>query len=283
MMKKIGYILMLIGLLLPLVLLTNMSLHEFQTYRHYQSYQSRSTSFSSEQKAAIDTYEEQISSGDIPTIDPFAEKNSSDSNSVVVPNLEGGVIGYLSIPSIEIRQPIYIGATAQHLNDGVASVIGTDLPVGGIGRRSVIAGHRSWYTDLRFFRLTELKEGDKIFIEIGGTTLTYLVKNTEVIKATDWQKLLPVENQDMVTLLTCDPLVPPFDYRLLVNAYREPDVSEVVKEEVTGQENKDEIKQYENSSISSVLYITVLGWLLFLYILYCFIKLLTKTSCQGLR
>ncbi|WP_104929933.1 class C sortase [Streptococcus suis] len=282
-MKKIGYILMLIGLLLPLVLLTNMSLHEFQTYRHYQSYQSRSTSFSAEQKAAIDTYEEQISSGDIPTIDPFAEKNSSDSTSVVVPNLEGGVIGYLSIPSIEIRQPIYIGATAQHLNDGVASVIGTDLPVGGIGRRSVIAGHRSWYTDLRFFRLTELKEGDKIFIEIGGTTLTYLVKNTEVIKATDWQKLLPVENQDMVTLLTCDPLVPPFDYRLLVNAYRELDVSEVVKEEVTGQENKDEIKQYENSSISSVLYITVLGWLLFLYILYCFIKLLTKASCQGLR
>ncbi|MFM0758723.1 class C sortase [Streptococcus suis] len=282
-MKKIGYILMLIGLLLPLVLLTNMSLHEFQTYRHYQSYQSRSTSFSAEQKAAIDTYEEQISSGDIPTIDPFAEKNSSDSNSVVVPALEGGVIGYLSVPSIEIRQPIYIGATAQHLNDGVASVIGTDLPIGGMGRRSVIAGHRGWYTDLRFFRLSELKEGDKIFIEIGGTTLTYLVKNTEVIKATDWQKLLPVENQDMVTLLTCDPLVPPFDYRLLVNAYREPDVSEVVKEEVTGQENKDEIKQYENSSISSVLYITVLGWLLFLYILYCFIKLLTKTSCQGLR
>ncbi|HFI2431351.1 TPA: class C sortase [Streptococcus suis] len=283
MMKKIGYILMLIGLLLPLVLLTNMSLHEFQTYRHYQSYQSRSTSFSSEQKAAIETYEEQISSGDIPTIDPFAEKNSSDSNSVVVPALEGGVIGYLSVPSIEIRQPIYIGATAQHLNDGVASVIGTDLPIGGMGRRSVIAGHRGWYTDLRFFRLSELKEGDKIFIEIGGTTLTYLVKNTEVIKATDWQKLLPVENQDMVTLLTCDPLVPPFDYRLLVNAYREPDVSEAVKEEVTGQENKDEIKQYENSSISSVLYITVLGWLLFLYILYCFIKLLTKTSCQGLR
>ncbi|HFI0217186.1 TPA: class C sortase [Streptococcus suis] len=282
-MKKIGYILMLIGLLLPLVLLTNMSLHDFQTYRHYQSYQSRSTSFSAEQKEAIDTYEEQISSGDIPTIDPFAEKNSSDSNSVVVPNLEGGVIGYLSIPSIEIRQPIYIGATAQHLNDGVASVIGTDLPIGGMGRRSVIAGHRGWYTDLRFFRLSELKEGDKIFIEIGGTTLTYLVKNTEVIKATDWQKLLPVENQDMVTLLTCDPLVPPFDYRLLVNAYREPDVSEAVKEEVTGQENKDEIKQYENSSISSVLYITVLGWLLFLYILYCFIKLLTKTSCQGLR
>ncbi|HFI0640243.1 TPA: class C sortase [Streptococcus suis] len=283
MMKKIGYILMLIGLLLPLVLLTNMSLHDFQTYRHYQSYQSRSTSFSSEQKEAIDTYEEQISSGDIPTIDPFAEKNSSDSNSVVVPALEGGVIGYLSVPSIEIRQPIYIGATAQHLNDGVASVIGTDLPIGGMGRRSVIAGHRGWYTDLRFFRLSELKEGDKIFIEIGGTTLTYLVKNTEVIKATDWQKLLPVENQDMVTLLTCDPLVPPFDYRLLVNAYREPDVSEAVKEEVTGQENKDEIKQYENSSISSVLYITVLGWLLFLYILYCFIKLLTKTSCQGLR
>ncbi|HGK7345646.1 TPA: class C sortase, partial [Streptococcus suis] len=207
MMKKIGYILMLIGLLLPLVLLTNMSLHEFQTYRHYQSYQNRSTSFSAEQKEAIDTYEEQISSGDIPTIDPFAEKNSSDSNSVVVPNLEGGVIGYLSIPSIEIRQPIYIGATSQHLNDGVASIIGTDLPVGGMGHRSVIAGHRSWYTDLRFFRLTELKEGDKIFIEIGGTTLTYLVKNTEVIKATDWQKLLPVENQDMLTLLTCDPLV----------------------------------------------------------------------------
>ncbi|MGO0107021.1 class C sortase [Streptococcus suis] len=275
MMKKIGYILMLIGLLLPLVLLTNMSLHEFQTYRHYQSYQNRSTSFSAEQKAAIDTYEEQISSGDIPTIDPFAEKNSSDSNSVVVPALEGGVIGYLSVPSIEIRQPIYIGATAQHLNDGVASIIGTDLPVGGMGHRSVIAGHRSWYTDLRFFRLTELKEGDKIFIEIGGTTLTYLVKNTEVIKATDWQKLLPVENQDMLTLLTCDPLVPPFDYRLLVNAYRQPDVAE--EDAQSKQTSQEEMKQYQQHSFSFVFYITIFGWLLLCYILYRFVTLLTNT------
>lgn len=181
-----------------------------------------------------------------------------------------GAIGYLSIPKIEIRQPIYVGATSEHLNDGVASVIGTALPIGGIGRRSVIAGHRSWYNDLRFFRLSELREGDKIFIEVGGRTLTYLVKNTEVIKATDWQKLLPVESQDMVTLLTCDPLVPPFDYRLLVNAYRESDVIEEADE--VSQTSQREIKQFQQYSFSLVFYLTIFGWVLLLYILYRFIR-----------
>lgn len=270
-MKKIGYILMLIGLLFPLVLLTNMSVHELQNYQQYQSYRKQYSSFSSEQLEAIAAYETLVHSGDLPTVDPFAEEKSPESNEEIVPDLAGGVLGYLSVPSIEIRQPIYIGATSQHLNDGVASVIGTDLPVGGIGKRSVLSGHRSWYTDLRFFRLTELKEGDNIFIEIGGKTLTYLVKNTEIIKATDWQKLLPVENQDMVTLLTCDPLVPPFDYRLLVNAYRQPDV--VVDSDKVVQASQDEIKAYRQRSFSLVFYLTIFGWLLLVYILYRFLAL----------
>ncbi|HEM4695756.1 class C sortase [Streptococcus suis] len=271
MMKRIGYIFMLVGLLLPLVLLTNMSVQEFQVFQQYQSYRRNSKFFSTEQLEEIKAYGEQVSGGDLPTVDPFAEKNDSNSTDVLSSELMEGAIGYLSIPKIEIRQPIYVGATSEHLNDGVASVIGTALPIGGIGRRSVIAGHRSWYNDLRFFRLSELREGDKIFIEVGGRTLTYLVKNTEVIKATDWQKLLPVEGQDMVTLLTCDPLVPPFDYRLLVNAYRESDVIEEADE--VSQTSQREIKQFQQYSFSLVFYLTIFGWVLLLYILYRFIRI----------
>ncbi|MGC4440222.1 class C sortase, partial [Streptococcus suis] len=70
--------------------------------------------------------------------------------------------------------------------------------------------------------------------------------------------------------LTCDPLVPPFDYRLLVNAYRESDVIEEADE--VSQTSQREIKQFQQYSFSLVFYLTIFGWVLLLYILYRFIR-----------
>ncbi|MGD6630650.1 hypothetical protein VWS50_22715, partial [Xanthomonas citri pv. citri] len=98
---------MLVGLLLPLVLLTNMSVQEFQVFQQYQYYRRNSKFFSTEQLEEIKAYGEQVSGGDLPIVDPFAEKNDSNSTDVLSSELMEGAIGYLSIPKIEIRQPIY--------------------------------------------------------------------------------------------------------------------------------------------------------------------------------
>ncbi|HEL2055459.1 TPA: class C sortase [Streptococcus suis] len=281
-LKIVGYLLMIVGLLLPLVLISNMTVHEVREFFAYQSYKQSESGFSRKEEEILEHYQEVVRSGQLATVDPFAEAGKEEQS---VADFGDRIIGYLSIPSLEIRQPIRVGASDSHLDQGVAVVSGTDLPFGGLDRRSVLAGHRSWYSDLRFFRLNEMREGDEIFVEIGEKLVTYRVKNTEIIRATDWQKLLPIEKQDVLTLLTCDPLVPPFDYRLLVNAYRHHDSS---KQAVSASEEKRQSSQvvlesYRKKGVSFIAYLTLLGWILFVYLAYKLLKLVRECRVAKVR
>lgn len=280
-LKIVGYLLMIVGLLLPLVLISNMTVNEVREFFAYQSYKKSESGFSRKEEEVIKHYQEVVRSGQLATVDPFAEAGKEEQS---VADFGDRIIGYLSVPSLEIRQPIRMGASDSHLEQGVAVVSGTDLPFGGLHRRSVLAGHRSWYTDLRFFRLNEMREGDEIFIEIGEKVVTYRVKNTEIIRATDWQKLLPIEKQDVLTLLTCDPLVPPFDYRLLVNAYRHHDSSEqVVASDEKTQSSQVVLETYRKKGLSFLAYLTFWGWILFGYLSYKLGRLVRECRVTKIR
>ncbi|MGO0076723.1 class C sortase [Streptococcus suis] len=281
-LKIVGYLLMIVGLLLPLLLFSNMTVHEVRDFFAYQSYKKSESGFSKKEEEVIEHYQEAVRSGQLATVDPFAETRKDEQSAS---DFGDRIIGYLSIPSLEIRQPIRVGASDSHLDQGVAVVSGTDLPFGGLDRRSVLAGHRSWYSDLRFFRLNEMREGDDIFVEIGEKVVTYRVKNTEIIKATDWQKLLPIEKQDVLTLLTCDPLVPPFDYRLLVNAYRHHDSSEqaVSASEEKRQSSQAVLESYRKKGVSFIAYLTLFGWFLFVYLAYKLGKLVRVCRVTKVR
>ncbi|HEM2541971.1 TPA: class C sortase [Streptococcus suis] len=281
-LKIVGYLLMIVGLLLPLLLFSNMTVHEVREFFDYQSYKKTESGFSKKEEEVIEHYQEAVRSGQLATVDPFAETRKDEQS---VSDFGDTIIGYVSIPSLEIRQPIRVGASDSHLDQGVAVVSGTDLPFGGLDRRSVLAGHRSWYSDLRFFRLNEMREGDEIFVEIGEKVVTYRVKNTEIIKATDWQKLLPIEKQDVLTLLTCDPLVPPFDYRLLVNAYRHHDSSEqaVSTSEEKRQSSQAVLESYRKKGVSFIAYLTLFGWFLFVYLTYKLLKLVRECRVAKVR
>ncbi|HEM6121228.1 TPA: class C sortase [Streptococcus suis] len=281
-LKIVGYLLMIVGLLLPLLLFSNMTVHEVREFFAYQSYKKTESGFSKKEEEVIEHYQEAVRSGQLATVDPFAEARKDEQS---VSDFGDTIIGYVSIPSLEIRQPIRVGASDSHLDQGVAVVSGTDLPFGGLDRRSVLAGHRSWYSDLRFFRLNEMREGDEIFVEIGEKVVTYRVKNTEIIKATDWQKLLPIEKQDVLTLLTCDPLVPPFDYRLLVNAYRHHDSSEqaVSASEEKRQSSQVVLESYRKKGVSFIAYLTLFGWFLFVYLAYKLGKLVRVCRVAKVR
>ena len=61
--------------------------------------------------------------------------------------IEDDVIGVLSVPSINLQMPIYLGATYGHMARGAAHLAQTSLPIGGIKTDCVIAGHREWSGD----------------------------------------------------------------------------------------------------------------------------------------
>lgn len=170
-------------------------------------------------------------------VDPFSHE-SMDMVNPLKQFRKDDILGYINIPKIELTMPIYVGASKAHLDLGAATIDGTSLPFGGKNQRSVIAGHRGYYTFKGFLHVDELEPGDEILLTILDRDMTYIVSDMEVIEKYETDKLAVREGEDMVTLLTCHPY-PKNNKRLLVNAVRKETAPSVSKE--TGADGNGEV------------------------------------------
>lgn len=127
----------------------------------------------------------------------------------------------LVIPAAQINLPVYHGTSDFALQHGAGHLFGTDLPVGGESRHSVITGHTGLQNATLFDNLTKLKEGDAIYIQAAGQKMKYQIYNTEVVLPDNVESLQRVEGKDLVTLITCTPYGIN-THRLLVHASRVP-------------------------------------------------------------
>lgn len=130
--------------------------------------------------------------------------------------LEDEVFGVISIPSLEVELPLYLGATYQHMADGAAHLSQTSLPIGGNNTNCVIAGHRGWGGASYFRYITELQPGDEVIITNLWGEMTYTVSNTQIIAPNEVDQILIREGRDMITLLTCHPYASGGKQRYLV-------------------------------------------------------------------
>lgn len=213
-------------------------------------------------------YNEIVKKSDISMVDPFAGENLG---SVNILNNQDDIFAYLVIPKININLPIFLDASYEHMAKGVGQVSGTSIPVGGESTRSVLAGHRGWWTDVFLLYVNDLVEGDKFYIKRGEKTLTYEVFSKEVISPYDWEKLKVIDKEDIVTLMTCTPY-PLSTYRLLVNAKRLEEKEEVAQDEIqTTQISK-------NVKITNYLYLgfLIIDFLLILFVISKIIKTIRK-------
>jgi len=115
------------------------------------------------------------------------------------------VIGYVDIPRMRVRLPIYLGATQENLRKGAGHLTQTSLPVGGAGTNCVLAAHRGMNSAAMFRDIEKLQIGDEITITSIWETLTYEVAEIKVIEPTDIGEILIREGKDLVTLITCHP------------------------------------------------------------------------------
>ncbi|NEG89827.1 class C sortase [Bifidobacterium aerophilum] len=131
-----------------------------------------------------------------------------------------GIMGTLSIPRIGLELPIRHGAGEYALSNGLGHLHGTSMPVGGSSSHAVITGHRGLADKELFTRLDELKRGDPFYIELGdGETLAYEVDDIKVVDPDDTKTLAIQEGRDLVTLVTCTPIMLNTQ-RLLVTGHR---------------------------------------------------------------
>ena len=136
-----------------------------------------------------------------------------------------GVMGYIEIPKISVRLPVYHGTGEDALQRGIGHLAGTSLPVGGAGPHCVLSGHRGLPTALLFTDLDRLISGDRFYLHVLDETLAYEVDRIAVVEPTEVSDLLPESGADYVTLVTCTPYGVN-THRLLVRGHRVPYVPE---------------------------------------------------------
>lgn len=135
-------------------------------------------------------------------------------------NINGdGVMGMLTVPSINIKLPIYHGIGDKALSQGCGHVEQTALPVGGKGEHTVLAAHRGLANARLFTDLDKVKKGDKFYLSILGHTLAYEVDQIKVVLPDNTKYISAVPGKDYVTLLTCTPYAIN-THRLLVRGHR---------------------------------------------------------------
>ena len=86
-----------------------------------------------------------------------------------------GVMGYLSIPKINIKLAIYHGTAEDVLQTGIGHMNGTSLPIGGESTHSVLAAHRGLPAARLFTDIDQLKQGDMFYIHVLDETMAYQV------------------------------------------------------------------------------------------------------------
>ena len=137
-----------------------------------------------------------------------------------------GIMGYITIPKINIKLSIYHGTAGDVLDTGVGHMNGTKLPIGGEGSHSVLSAHRGLPSAKLFSDIDQLTKGDRFYLHILDEDLAYEVDRIfPMIEKDDYDALeeaLKVEEgQDYVTLFTCTPYGVN-SHRLLVRGHRVP-------------------------------------------------------------
>lgn len=132
-----------------------------------------------------------------------------------------GMMGYIDIPSINTKSPIYHYSTEDVLQKGVGHLFGSSLPVGGKGTHAVLTAHRGLPSNKLFSDLDKIVIGDKFFITICGETIAYQVDQILTVLPDETSELALVDGKDYVTLVTCTPYGVN-THRILCRGYRVP-------------------------------------------------------------
>ncbi len=135
-----------------------------------------------------------------------------------------GIMGYISIPKINIKLAIYHGVEETVLQTGVGHLNGSKLPIGGESTHSILAAHRGLPSARLFTDIDQLQRGDIFYVHMLDEVLAYEVDEIhDMVDKDDTETLSEVlqirEGEDRVTLFTCTPYGVN-SHRLLVSGSR---------------------------------------------------------------
>lgn len=134
-----------------------------------------------------------------PTAEELAEYNG------LLDPSGNGIMGYVTVPKIDVRLPIYHGTDETVLQTAIGHIPGSSLPVGGKSTHAVISGHRGLPSAKLFTRLDELMAGDGFILTVLNRELYYQVDQVTVVLPSEIEDIRITEGEDYCTLVTCTP------------------------------------------------------------------------------
>ena len=132
-----------------------------------------------------------------------------------------GIMGYVTIPRIKVKLPVYHGTSDGVLQIAAGHLAGTSLPVGGATTHAVVSGHTGLPSARLLTGLDELQKGDTFAFHVLDETYTYQVDQISVVLPSEISKLNIESGADYATLITCTPYGVN-SHRLLVRGHRIP-------------------------------------------------------------
>lgn len=138
--------------------------------------------------------------------DQFATSDESTRQYYETLDVTGtGIMGYITIPKLDVKLPIYHGVEDTVLQTAVGHMEGSSLPVGGESSHALLSGHRGLPSAKLFTQLDKMDVGDVFYLTVLNETYTYRVDQVKTVLPTEVEHLYIVDGRDLVTLITCTP------------------------------------------------------------------------------
>ncbi|MBW3079158.1 class C sortase [Bifidobacterium simiiventris] len=132
-----------------------------------------------------------------------------------------GIMGYVTIPKLKVRFPVYHGTDEGVLQIAIGHLEGSSLPVGGATTHAVVSGHTGLPSAKLLTGLDTLVKGDTFAFHVLGETYTYQVDKISVVLPNQLDNLNIEDGKDYATVVTCTPYGVN-THRLLVRGHRIP-------------------------------------------------------------
>ena len=199
-------------ILIVMILLTGLSLVLFPTVSNYIS--ERNSSQAIEKYDGSEGIHDEAALRKAEEYNAALYKSSIDSEPMSVSGsdyydtlnvLGDGMMGYIEIPSIDCRLPIYHGTDAVTLESYVGHLPSSSLPVGGESTHCVLTGHTGMPSSKLLSDLDAMEVGDIFTVTTLDMKLTYEVESITVVKPDETEAFRILRGQDLCTLVTCTP------------------------------------------------------------------------------
>ena len=187
-------------LLYPTVSSAVSSHHSSQAIQSFTQQMQHATDTRLQQQFALaEAYNRRLT-GSTPDLSATASADYLD-----ILDFDGGMMGYLTIPALDLTLPIYHSTGTVALKKGVGHLPQSAFPIGGTGNHSVLVGHTGLPGAKLFTDLNKLRPGDTFSITVGDQTVTYTVDQIKTVLPFETDALRADPEGDFCTLVTCTP------------------------------------------------------------------------------